>query len=177
MHCDWNVVGRKIVCVRDFRRTRRCQVFYAGNWSQIFYIIIVKDSSRCIMGKRKTWRLTWLDTRIWHLLSLCPWRLQSYFLNSQTHVTMLWTTLVETNRFHTITTKTPNFLRRRLIQLSHCGLGWILTIWVLNSEWCVIVFSLETVSRVMLQMNKLREKVKTKSQIQLIFGMKTMRSK
>jgi len=58
------------------------------------------------------------------LLSLCPRRLQSYFLNSVTHIAMLRTFFVKTYALHRITTKTPNFLRRG--QSSHSEHGWIL---------------------------------------------------
>jgi len=37
---------------------------------------------------------------------------QSDFLNSVTHITMLRTSLVETYALHRITTETPNLLRR-----------------------------------------------------------------
>ena len=37
---------------------------------------------------------------------------QSYFLNSVTHITMLRTSFVKTNTLHRVTTKTPNLLRR-----------------------------------------------------------------
>lgn len=37
---------------------------------------------------------------------------QSNFLNSVTHITMLGTSFVKTNTLHRVTTETPNLLRR-----------------------------------------------------------------
>jgi hypothetical protein len=66
---------------------------------------------------------------------------RSYFLNPTTHITVLWTFLVETNALHHVTVKTPNLFRRWWEHSHYSVFESILTKWILNFDWHVIASS------------------------------------